>query len=242
MSLGIVGKKYSIVQNVEAFEFTDELLGHGVKYETAGSLMGGKKIWLLSKLQNSIKLAGDDTDIYLVFYNSHDGKGSVRVFVTPVRVVCNNTLNMALNNVKRNWSTIHVGSIQEKLQEAARTLEMTNTYIEQLAEHADVLTNKTMNDEAVTKFIEELFPVDDDLTERRKNNIYELRDRLYACYDKTSDLQKFKGTAWGILNAVSDFVGHAEPRRNTPTFVENRFDKIVTGHPVFDKAAELLAA
>ncbi len=240
--LGIVGNKYKVVQNYEAFEFTDALLGQGVKYETAGSLCGGKKVWLLSKLEERFKLIDDETEVYLVFYNSHDGKGSIRVFVTPVRVVCWNTLNMALNNMKRSWSTIHVGSMQEKLEEAKRTLEMTHTYMNALSEVAEIFVNKTLTDTAVTEFIETLFPIDDDATDRKVNNITELRDELLFRYNEAPDLKKFKGTAWGMLNAVSDLVGHSEPRRKTATFFENRFDKVITGHPIFDKATELLLA
>jgi len=240
--LGIVGNKYKIVQNYEAFEFTDALLGEGVRYETAGSLCDGKKVWLLAKLKDEFKLIGDKTEVYLTFYNSHDGKGSIRVFVTPVRVVCWNTLNMALKNVSRSWATIHVGNMQEKLEEARRTLEMTYTYMNEVSEVAEILVNKTLTNNGVTEFIETLFPFDENMTDRKKNNIIDIRQELLFRYNKAPDLKKFNGTAWGMIGAVSDLVSHSAPRRNTETFAENRFDKVVTGHPVFDKATELLLA
>ena len=90
--LGVVSDRYKVVQNDEAFEFTDELLGEGVRYETAGSLQGGRKIWLLAKLPEMYVMAGDRVSSYLVFSNTHDGSGAVRAAITPVRVVCNNTL------------------------------------------------------------------------------------------------------------------------------------------------------
>ena len=94
--LGVVSNKYRIVQNAEAFAFTDALIGGDVHYETAGSLLDGKKIWLLAKLPDS-EICGDKTETYMCFSNTHDGSGAVRVCMTPVRVVCNNTLNLALN-------------------------------------------------------------------------------------------------------------------------------------------------
>ena len=238
--LGIVSGKYKIVQNYEAFEFTDVLLGEGTKYEAAGSLCNGKKVWLLAKLEDRFKLVGDDTEVYLGFFNSHDGKGSVRAFITPVRVVCWNTLNMALKNASRSWSTIHAGSMQEKLKEAQRTLELTHIYMNKLSETAEILADKKITNNDVTEFTEMLFPIGDDMSDRKKNNIIDIRQELLYRYNKAPDLKKFNGTAWGLVGAVSDLVSHSAPRRNTKTFAENRFDKVVTGHPIFDKATELL--
>lgn len=89
--LGVVSDRYKVVQNTDAFGFTDELLGKGVRYETAGSLQEGKKVWLLARLPKEYVVAGERISPYLVFSNTHDGSGSVKVAVTPVRVVCNNS-------------------------------------------------------------------------------------------------------------------------------------------------------
>ena len=93
--LGVVSDRYKVIQNKEAFAFTDALLGAGVRFETAGSLQGGKKIWLLARLPREYIIAGERISPYLVFSNTHDGSGAVRVAITPIRVVCNNTLNLA---------------------------------------------------------------------------------------------------------------------------------------------------
>lgn len=107
--LGVVTDRYKVVQNSTAFEFTDSLLGDGIRYETAGSLQEGRKVWLLARLPEIYKVAGDDVNSYLVFSNSHDGSGAIRCCITPIRVVCQNTLNLALHDAHRIWSTIHVG-------------------------------------------------------------------------------------------------------------------------------------
>lgn len=98
--LGVVTSRYQIVQNREAFAFTDELLGKGVQYETAGSLKDGRKTWILARLPKTYRLAEDKVMPYLVFSNSHDGSGAIKVAMTPIRVVCNNTLNLALQRRK----------------------------------------------------------------------------------------------------------------------------------------------
>ena len=113
--LGIVSDKYKIVQNHEAFDFTDSLIGEGCTYETAGSLKGGKKVFLLAKLPQKM-IIEDAVDPYVCFTNSHDGFGAIQACMTPIRVVCNNTLNLALSKATRKWSTKHVGDIDNKLE------------------------------------------------------------------------------------------------------------------------------
>lgn len=130
--LGIVGDRYKIVQNEEAFAFTDGLLGEGVKYETAGSLAGGKIVWMLAKLPEKYIISGDAIEPYLVFCNSHDGSGAIRVAMTPVRVVCQNTLNLALKGASRVWSARHTGNVMSRMDEARETLQLANAYMSQL--------------------------------------------------------------------------------------------------------------
>ena len=126
--LGVVTDRYRVVQNSEAFAFTDALLGEGVRYETAGSLQDGKKIWILAKLPDKYIIEGEQIDPYLVFSSSHDGSGSIKVAMTPIRVVCQNTLNLAMSTAKRSWSTIHIGDLAAKMDEAHNTLLLAEKY------------------------------------------------------------------------------------------------------------------
>ena len=103
--LGIVSDRYKVVQNEDAFRFTDELLGEGVTYETAGSLQYGRKVWMLARMPQRYIIAGDEIEPYLVIMNSHDGSSGVKVAMTPIRVVCQNTLNLALNSANRIWGS-----------------------------------------------------------------------------------------------------------------------------------------
>ena len=116
--LGVVTHRYRIVQNKEAFAFTDGLLGKGVRYETAGSFRGGRKTWILARLPKQYRLADDKVIPYLVFCNSHDGSGSIKAAMTPVRVLCNNTLNLALQQADRIWTASHTGDMRGKLEDA----------------------------------------------------------------------------------------------------------------------------
>lgn len=126
--LGIVSDRYQIVQNKEAFAFTDSLLGEGVTYETAGSLADGKIVWILAKMPQKYIISGDCIDPYIVFSNTHDGSGAIRIAMTPVRVVCQNTLNLALKSAKRSWSAKHTGNVMNRLDEARQTLQLVRCF------------------------------------------------------------------------------------------------------------------
>lgn len=158
--LGIVTDRYKVVQNHEAFRFTDELLGKGVRYETAGSLQDGKRTWILAKLPNEYIILEDQISPYLVFFNSHDGSGSIRCAVTPIRVECQNTLNLALATAKRSWSAVHTQSVNDKMQEAAQTLFFAEKYMAELGKEIYKLHKVSLTDSKVLEYIEEFFPDD----------------------------------------------------------------------------------
>lgn len=232
--LGIVSNKYQIVQNSEAFEFTDHLIeDEEIRYETAGSLRNGKQIWLLAKMPET-KILGDEVDPYICFTNTFDGSGAIKVCLTPIRVVCNNTLNAALSTAKRAWSTKHMGDMAGKLHEARETLMFANNYMKELDIAADIYANTKISDEEIQKVLSEIFPVDINNDSQRKiNNVQQLTDTFYTCY-YMPDIAQYKNTQWGVINAMADMVGHMAPARNTPSYQENNWGRIMNGHPFFD--------
>lgn len=240
--LGIVSDRYKIVQNTEAFEFTDAIVGETedgvVKYETAGSLCGGKRIWLLAKMPTK-KVLDDDVEPYMFFSNSHDGTGAIKVGMTPVRIVCANTLAIALNTAKRQWSTKHVGDMQSKLEEAKLCLRMADSYMANLDVEADRLANAKLYREQIEEILDEMFPADDNTSERKKNNIVQFKNQFWTAYNMP-DIQKFEDSAWMAVNAMSDVITHSAPRRNTASYNENRWGKIMDGHIVFDQFVSMV--
>ena len=232
--LGMVSKQYRIVQNREAFEFTDALLENGdVRYETAGSLFGGRVVWLLAKLSPK-EILGDKFMPYLLFSNAHDGSGAVRVAQTPVRVVCANTLNLALDGNVRSISFSHVGDIKEKLGQAKLLLSRTEEYWKELEENAESLYKKKLSQRQVSKIIDRAFPLKvDEATPLQLENMSRLRERFYACL-KADDIQNFVGTGWGLIQATSDFAYHARPIRVMKTFQDYRMMKVINGNKLLD--------
>ncbi|MBO5347376.1 MAG: DUF945 domain-containing protein [Lachnospiraceae bacterium] len=238
--LGVVTDRYKVVQNAEAFAFTDELLGSGVRYETAGSLQEGKKVWVLARLPREYIIAGERISPYLVFSNTHDGSGAVKVAVTPIRVVCNNTLNLALDTAKRSWSMVHTGDIKGKINEARNTLFMAEKYMDELGKEFEALRSKAISDAKVAEYIELLLPLDNNATSLQIKNTEKLRDDMKARYYDAPDLKHLGKSAYRFVNAVSDFATHAKPLRKTTNYQENMFAKTIDGNPLIDRAYQLV--
>ena len=240
--LGVVTDRYKIIQNKEAFAFTDALLGKGVRYETAGSLQGGRRVWLLARLPKEYIISGEQVSPYLVFSNTHDGSGAVKVALTPVRGVCCKTLNRALDTAKRSWSMIHIGNIRDKLQEAEDTLFMAEAYMMQLGKEFGNLQRQKITDRQVAEYIEMLLPLEKDATAIQNKNITKLREDMAHRYYDAPDLQGTGKNAYRFLNAVSDFATHAKPLRRTANHKENLFMRTMDGNPLIDKAYQLVKA
>ena len=240
--LGVVSDRYRVVQNMDAFSFTDGLLGQGVRYETAGSLQNGKRVWLLAKLPKEYIIAGERVSPYLVFSNTHDGSSSVKVAITPVRVVCNNTLNLALDTAKRSFSMIHTGNVQDKIQEARDTLFMAEKYMDNLGVEFEQLRRQKVTDAQVKEYIEHLLPMEEEPTAMQVKNTQRLRQDMMKRYYDAPDLQKVGNNAYRFINAVSDFATHSTPLRRTANYNENLFARTVEGNPLIDKAYQLVKA
>ena len=240
--LGVVSDRYKVVQNEDAFAFTDELLGEGVTYETAGSLQNGRRTWILAKLPQRYIISGDEIGPYLVFMNSHDGTGAIKAAMTPIRVVCQNTLNLALSTARRSWSTIHTGNIHGKLQDARNTLLYADRYMAELGKTIDKLNQQKLSDRQVLEYIDALFPMQEGISEIQEKNILKMKEDMKIRYFDAPDLQHVGKNAYRFVNAVSDFATHARPLRERSSYRESLFGRTVDGNVLIDRAFGLVKA
>ena len=240
--LGVVSDRYQVVQNPEAFAFTDELLGQGIRYETAGSLQGGRKVFLLARLPQQFIIAGDEITPYFVIMNSHDGSCSIKAAMTPVRVVCQNTLNLAFRTAKRTWMAKHTTNIMDRMEDARVTLQFAEQYMKELGKGVDGLAHKRLTDKKVMEYMAEFFPVTEEMSAAQKKNNMVLLNDMKARYFDAPDLQGMGKNGYRFINAVSDFATHAKPIRNTKNYRENLFLKTVEGNPLIDRAFQMVCA
>lgn len=238
--LGVVSNRYQIVQNEEAFAFTDALLGEGVTYETAGSLQEGKRVWMLAKMPEKYIIAGDEIEPYFVIMNSHDGSCAIKAAMTPVRVVCQNTLNFALRTAKRTWTAKHTTNIMGRMEEARDTILFANRYMAELGRSIDELNQIRLTDKKVMEYMSEFFPVSEDLTQVQKRNNMKLLNDMKSRYFDAPDLKMVGKNGYRFMNAVADFATHAAPIRQTKNYKENLFLKTVEGNAMLDKAYQMV--
>lgn len=238
--LGVVGGRYKPVQNKDAFAFTDELIGGDVRYETAGSLANGKRVWMLAKMPDT-KILDDVIEPYLCLTNGHDGFSSMKVCMTPVRVVCQNTLNMALNTAKRTWNVRHSGDIRNKLAEAQHTLGLANEYMDSLASEAEELYKIKLAPKDFYELSNKLFPIEEGMSTRKEEAQQLLQAQLRNAWEM-DDLGNIRGTGWGFMNAISDMTTHRPPARKTDNYQENMFMYTIDAPVILDQALKLLKA
>ena len=182
--LGVVTDRYKVIQNEEAFAFTDTLLGEGVRYETAGSLQEGRRVWMLARLPREFIIGGERISPYMVFSNTHDGSGAVKTALTPIRVVCNNTLNLALRTAKRSWSMIHTGDISGKIEEAKNTLLLADEYMTALGQEFENLRKIKLSEKQVLDYIKSLLPMEENYLSLKK----QIRNALYEAGFSYADI------------------------------------------------------
>lgn len=240
--LGVVTDRYQIVQNEDAFAFTDKLLGEGVTYETAGSIQDGRKVWMLARLPKKYMIDGDEIDPYFVIMNSHDGSCAIKAAMTPIRVVCQNTLNLALNQARRSWTTKHTAKIMDRMKEAEQTLFFAQTYMDELGKGIHKLNQIQLSDKKVMEYMSEFFPTTPDLSDGQVRNNLKLLNDMKRRYFDAPDLKHVGKNGYRFLNAVSDFATHAEPIRKTKNYQENLFVKTVEGNLLIDKAYRMVMA
>lgn len=238
--LGIVSDRYKVVQNKDAFRFTDDLLGEGVTYETAGALQGGRKVWMLAKMPQKYIIGGDEIAPYMVVMNSHDGSSGIKVAMTPIRVVCQNTLNLALNTAKRTWTSKHTENVMSRVHEARETLMLAEAYMGGLGREIDSLSRIKLTDKKVMEFMQEFFPVTEDMSDVTKKNNFRLLEDMKRRYWNAPDLANIGKNGYRFINAVSDFATHADPLRKTKNYNENLFLRTIEGNPLIDKAYKMV--
>ena len=238
-ALGVVKGRYRIYQNLESFKFVDEIVGNKevpCRYETCGSLFNGKRVFMLVRLPNQL-LVGDDVENYLFFTNSHDGSSSFLAGMTNVRVVCNNTLQMAVKGAQRVWKCKHTNSLEGRVQQAKESLGLAVKYLSSIQDVADDMASKKTTIDSFLKKLEEINPLNNS-----DKGMDKITDRIYTIYREKDDLQNFQGTAWGVYNAVADFVSNTVPLRNTSRAAENRLVSFFDGNNLLETAQRILMA
>ena len=215
--LGVVGDRYTPVQNTEAFQFFDGVVGEGAAiYHTAGALRGGALVWILAKLPGEIRIKKTDdiTEKFLLLCNSHNATTRLIMCFTPIRVVCQNTLIAGLGVGEDKVAILHTASVHEKAENAARRLiEKTTKYYETFEEQANFLAENDFLSKEVDEYLDTMFPSDETTGEysgRTKNTRDKIKELLES---STNSMEGIKGSYWSLYNSVAEWVDHHRTSR-----------------------------
>lgn len=223
--LSVMSNKYQLIQNAETFAFADEIIGSGqAVWDTAGSIRGGRVVFMQVELPGHLFLKSnpdDKTVKKVLFFNSHDGSKALTGMITPVRVVCQNTLNAALADHSNQFKVYHRKNFQSKKSEAAKILELASAYYDDLQTVMDSLADQQVTKTYVDGFVNTLFPSSKEEVATRTEN------RRQQIVDLFSNGRGNNGeNKWDLYNAVTEYVDHHSVGRLTGTR-QSRSDEFV---------------
>lgn len=215
--MGVVRGVYQPLQNKDAFRFFDAVVGvKEAMYHTAGALGEGECVWILAKLPGYVRVVGDDVaEKFLLLSNRHDGLGSVNVMFTPIRVVCQNTLNIALQGQEVKARIRHTATLGLRVEEVRKQLGLINAKFCLFEQAAQRLATTQLTQEAFQNYLKSvgLAPSNGGEASTRAKNIMEEVSRLFEA-GKGADLPGARGTAWGAFNAVVEYADYLRSARS----------------------------
>jgi len=211
--LGTVGKSYQVVQNEQLCDLLDVVVEEtGAHFETAGSLRGGREVFVTMKLPDTIRIAGvDDIDLYLAMCSSHDGSRLGRLLCTPVRIVCANTQAAAFANNVGEYTFRHSGDITEKLTDVRDGLGLVPAYLEQFQAEAEKMIAKQLEWEQLERIAAQLWPLGDEDPESAYLKQLARDRELRHLFEDAATQESIRGTAWAGYQAITEWLDHQQP-------------------------------
>ena len=224
--LGVVSPNYGIVQNRDAFDFVN-YIDEDIKFVKAG-VTGTGMVSVIGKLPNT-KILGDKCEPYAIFQNSHNGKYGVKSTICPLRVVCQNQFNYAFNHSANTVTVRHSKSVEDRLADAREVLKGIYGYMGTLNDEAERLATIKIDTSMLERYLNSAFKINEEDSRAKTAQVFR-RDEFMQAYNQ-DDNANFRGTAWGIINALADYSTHKTPLRKTESIEENTFLD-VTFHPM----------
>jgi phage/plasmid-like protein (TIGR03299 family) len=233
--LGVVSDEYEVVENIDAFRFLDALIGSEMHFETAGSLWGGRRVWCLARLPEYVELGGDLSATYIYVANSHDGSMAVTAAVTPIRIVCANTLGAALRlaehgvGAQRTFRFRHTGNLQAKFVEARKVLGMTIDYQKQFKALADRLALEPISALSLERSVlRHLWTVDEEMGQVARANRERAIESVFAIFrgrGSAGDTSgNSPGTKWVAFNAIAEHLDYGRRYSTRTNQVQRSFE------------------
>lgn len=215
--LSIVGDRYKVLQNEELFDFGDAMTDGGATWETAGSIKNGRVVFGSLSVPREFILdpqgANDKTVSYLLVHTSHDGSSSVQANITPVRVVCQNTLNVAVKGSKQSFKIRHTQTVAGRMEQARHALGLTFDHMDAFEKMAKELFETSITNAQFDKLVAGLYPKPDEMSKMASTKYEAKIDTIQNLYRVAKTQDNIRGTAWGALNALTERVDYYRTAR-----------------------------
>jgi phage/plasmid-like protein (TIGR03299 family) len=205
--LDVVGDDWNPLQNAQAFEFFSDFVAEGnMEMHTAGSLLGGKRVWALAKINESFELFGgrDKVDSYMLFSNPHTYGMSIDIRFTPIRVVCNNTLTLSLSSATKNGAKVSHRT-EFDAETVKETMGLATSKLGQYKEMAEFIAGKRFNEDTKVEYLERLFPV---LGEAKRKKQSKGASNVLELLDTQPGAELGEGSFWQLFNGATYYVDH----------------------------------
>lgn len=218
----VVSDKFEIIQNEEAFDFVN-YMGDEIQFEKAGETTNGM-VYVIGKLPE-VNILGDKFVPHVIFRNGFSGKVKITAAITPLRIVCQNQFNFAFKNTQNSITIRHVKNAEAKLAEARETLKLSADYMAELTRTAEHFAAIKMTPERIKKVTDILFPMPEgvEMNAFKRVTLESARERFLSAHE-AKDNANFRGTAWGLINAYTDYITHKDPAKTKQGVnLESRF-------------------
>lgn len=229
----VVSDKFQIVQNRDAFDFVN-YMGEDLTFEKAGETANGM-VYIIGKLPE-VDILGDTFTPHVIFRNGFSGKVKITAAICPLRVVCQNQFNFAFKNTQNAVTIRHVGNAEAKLQEAREVLKLSADYMAEINAMANQYVGVKLTPDQLEKVVNQMFPMAniESMNSFKRHQLEAARAAFVNAYN-ADDNGNFRGTAWGLINAYTDYITHKVPMGNSETKEEGKF-MTVTFHPAMMNA------
>jgi len=237
----VVSNRYTPFQNRQAYAFLEGAVSTGaMELENAGEF-GYDSVFIQARVGKDLNVLGDAISPYALIKNSHDGSSGVKVCFTPTRVICKNTLALALKTAPRVWQAKHLRTIEDRMEELQKMMQMALDYTNGIPEVAEKMNSINIGEKEIAEVLKKMFPLKKEAGERAAGTVRDAVREIMMIYMGTPDLKRFNGTAWGFYNATADYVTHHVPKE-TDHWRENRLNRIADGDKVLEMAQSALMA
>lgn len=225
----VVSDKFEVIQNLDAFDFVN-YMSDEIRFEKAGETAGGM-VYVIAALPE-VNILGDAFTPHVIFRNGFSGKFKITAAICPLRIVCQNQFNVAFREAENTVTIRHVANANAKLEEAREVLKTSADFMGTLNACAETLAGTKLTPWMVERVLDRLFPIEglEEMNAFKRNRLVTSREALAAAYNH-DDNQNFKGTAWGMVNAYTDFITHQAPSGQVHTRDEGKFMKVTFGTP-----------